>query len=421
MQRFLGLFLIAVGSMQVLVAVTMGIVLLAHLGTPHDFHSDTFTALGLACVLVPVVAGPLFIFLGVRLMANTQPWTGAAAGTDGRVYGYQPDQEEARQHKGREFRVRYTQPARRRASTLVVRVEAHSPEGLQFDEETWFDRMCKSLGIAREHQTGDREFDERVYVRGALDRFTEEYLSDGRKRLAILALLRAGFTQVRLTGTAAEAEWHGFSPGPDTNPDLAREAAELLFQLAERVPDFNPNRGGQPVDVGLAWAVVLWVAAALYAGLFACAFLMPPVHIGTLVWPALLTFLGAYPVFGWVSAYLLRGQSTSHDRWAALMGLGLVLLGVGSVGAVAAANAVGDPGEPTTRELVVSSKRASRGKSTSYYVSVPAWDGAGTIEFAVSREQYDLTVQGKTRLELTTGPGRLGIEWIKARRYVTPR
>ena len=40
-------------------------------------------------------------------------------------------------------------------------------------------------------------------------------------------------------------------------------------------------------------------------------------------------------------AILLRGKSTSHDRWAKLMGPGVLLIGLGSLGTVAAVNALG--------------------------------------------------------------------------------
>ncbi len=72
------------------------------------------------------------------------------------------------------------------------------------------------------------------------------------------------------------------------------------------------------------------------------------------------------------------------------------------------------------RNIPVSDKRASKGRrSTSYFVTVPAWDGAGgTLDYEVSSQEYQSIVIGRSQLELTTGPGRLGIEWLKAQRLI---
>jgi hypothetical protein len=411
MQRSIGQFLLWAGvAVAFFVLVGGGILVFRpdSAGVPRES--------GFGIVLAALVAAPLLIYLGFRLLRGTKP---SAEEMDGRVGGYLPDQPEKRNLKGRTYEVEYQSRGNRRPSSLKIRVTARAPTPLQFDHKTWFDRLGVWLGIARPHQTGGREFDEVAYVRGRFEPFTEKYLADPGRRDAVQALLRAGFSQVCLTEEHVEANWPHFDPGTNGSPGLDELAARHLFKLADGIPERGKKQKPVPADDGALRVLAVWLAALLYAALFYCAILMPPLRIPELLVPVACAFAIIYPLFGWLSARLLSGHSASHDRWAYLMLFGIVLFGLGTIGAVAAVNALGDPAE--TREVTVIGKADTGGKARRYSVTVPDWDGRGSASLSVSREEYEQIVPNKTKLELTTGKGRLGIEWIKQRRFVTPR
>ena len=101
------------------------------------------------------------------------------------------------------------------------------------------------------------------------------------------------------------------------------------------------------------------------------------------------------------------------------MGSGVLLIGLGSFGTAAALNALADPTPPKVRRAEIREKQTKRtgrrGRSTGYYVYVEAWDSPGEmIRFPVSFGDYQRVMPGKSRLELTTGDGWLGIPWVKS-------
>jgi hypothetical protein len=117
---------------------------------------------------------------------------------------------------------------------------------------------------------------------------------------------------------------------------------------------------------------------------------------------------------------MLRGPSIAHDRWGRLMGWGALLLGAGSAGLVAAANGLADESPRVVRNELVIDQHVSRGRhGTSYYATVRDWDRpANRLDFSVSFAEHAAIRPGRSRLELTTRRGRLGIEWLRSKRVI---
>lgn len=411
MNRLLGLVLLAIGIVHALVGL-MGVVVVA---------SALRGGVGLLAFFLFIgLLGTGLVYGGYRVMRSAKP-IGAQPGP-GQFGEYLPDVSQSRQHQGRAYEVFFQKPTtgkNRRPSCLIVRVPAATPTTLQFNEENWFDRFCKGVGIAREHQTGDRDFDEAVYVRGPCDGYAEQYLQDDHKRSAIRAIKNEGFRAVRLTGSNVEAVWIGFNPSSDDRPGLTESAAQQLFALADRLPQEDASRPFARRDPHTTRHACLWIFLLALAAMLGFAFYYPPIRTGDLALAGLAIMLFVYPLFGWVAAFLLRGTSIAHDRWVLLMALGLFLIGLGCIGSVAAANALLDPGPLEERIVTISDKRVHQGRrnARSYYVAVPAWDRPGdTIEFQVSATQYSTITPGQSRLDLTTSPGALGIEWLHTKR-----
>jgi hypothetical protein len=376
--------------------------------------------IAVAALLLGVVGAVLF-YKGVRGCLSEIAKMAATPLIGGQVGNYVAHVAETRQYQGRAYVVFYQPPVKkrknRRPSSLTIRVPAVTP-AMHFNKENWFDRLCKHVGIAREHQTGDVVFDRAVYVRSPSDGYAEKYLNDAQKRAAVLALKRQGFHEVRLTGKRAEAIWKGFDPASHDRPGLTDDASRALLVLGSNLPRHEEDPFARP-DRHATWLKRLWLFALALAPLSAFAYFYPPIREAELCLAALGVFIVAYPMFAWVAASLLGGKSTSHDRWVRLMLAGVLLLGLGSIGGVAAVNALADNSPPEVRKIVVTNKRMSEGHrgSKSYYAVVPAWDRAGeTLEFQVSWQEYEAIVPHQTQLELTLGPGRLGIEWLKAQR-----
>ncbi len=419
MKRAFGLFLFASGLLFGALGLMMGVAFLAQTeGGSWEFSAMT---------LGGGVLGVLVAALGLRIIRRSRPLDHIPAKVEGRVGSYLVDAPEKKEADGRSYERLYRQPVRGKSgleSSLVVRVPVATPVALQFDRETWFDKACKAVRINREYQTGDAEFDAAVYVRGPGGRFTETYLSDPAKRLAIRELLAAGYERVRLTSKFALAEWPKFDPTADHSHSLTDEAAVHLHTLAAKLSpasDGGRERGTDSLAPPLG-LVLLWLFLIAWAFTAVAVFLYPPVRLGDWLIPAGVVFVIGFPMVAWVAALVYRGKSDSHDNWAKAVGVGLFLFAAGSVGIVGTVNGLPDSSPPMERTLSVVGKETSRGRrgGTNYHVLVPAWDGSnGTNKVNVSSDDYNRVVPRKSQVRLTTGRGTLGIEWVR-RKQVEP-
>jgi hypothetical protein len=203
---------------------------------------------------------------------------------------------------------------------------------------------------------------------------------------------------------------------------LTDDAAAELFVLADGVPadegEVAPDEAVQAGDGLGGWTALLWIGGVCFAALVICWFWYIPVRTWDLVGTGLGVAVVAYPVFLLMSVLLLRGASTSHDRLAPLVIVGVFLMALGSIGGVALVNGMADNSPPRLVTVPIIEKHLHRGRrgSTSYSITVRSWDRQGeTVNFSVSFDEYNRVTPNRSQLELATGRGALGIEWVIGR------
>jgi hypothetical protein len=286
--------------------------------------------------------------------------------------------------------------------------------------QTWFDRVCMRVGLAVEIETGDEVFDTECYVRSDTPDFAAAYLTDSIKRVAILDLRRMGFPEVLLSNGVLTATWTGFNPKAHDQPDLGAETAARLLILSRNLPEhrteFEHRTGGHRKK----WQVALWLFLIGFALTILGLIPYPPVLATDLLWRALIVFALAMPAFGYLAAVFLRGTSTSHHAWGALMLGAIFLLPTGSVGSTAILNGVTDDSAPTVHNAVITQKYTTRNKNrTNYHVRVASWREPGdTISYRVSQGEYNAVKEGQSQMVVSTRAGAFGIEWQASRHIV---
>jgi hypothetical protein len=229
--------------------------------------------------------------------------------------------------------------------------------------------------------------------------------------------LQQSFREVRLTLWRAEAVWQGFDPLQHDHPHLLSETARRLHVLAAELPSGHDFASSDSQWHAL-WHKILWAATIACAITAVMMGVYPPLRWLDLWSAALAAYVIVYPAFAFIAGFLLSGSSTSHDRWGRLVAVGAVLIGLGTLGSVAGINGLADHAPDDDRSVTVINKRISRGRrnSKTHYATVSAWDRPGdTLDFRVSEHEYERIVPGKSQLDLTLGPGRLGIPWVKAK------
>ncbi len=333
-----------------------------------------------------------------------------------RINGYLVDQAESHEVAGSDFEVIYRQPrfisrGILQVASLRISVSTKVPTSLGFSKESSFDCFCKRFGIANEHVMGDTEFDDYVYISGASDGYADVYLKDEHKRQAIRELLQSGFDSVGLHPQGVSASWTGFNPAKRHQTDLCVHAAKCLMTLADEIPQWSPQHVSSWKDGRFTMYALVGclLVAFLSAGTYSVPY--PPVRSIPRIPAGILLFAFVSVVFGVFSAWMLRGRSTSHLDWCAVVGLSLLTLLPTCIWGIAAVNGHCDRSTIEIKTAPIVAKRISRAH---HFVDVADWTYSGVISFRVNKSEY----HSASRAELEIGRGALGIEWLKTKRFL---
>lgn len=355
------------------------------------------------------------ILSGVTPDADATQFSYELVKSGSRINGFLVDQAESHKVAGRDFRVSYRQPIfgpryTRLPSSLDISVSTQVPASLEFVKESSFDRLCKQFGLANEHVTGDTEFDDFVYIRSRSDGYADVYLKDEHKRQAIRELLESGFDSVGLHPQGVSASWTGFNPAKRHQTDLCVHAAKCLMTLADEIPQWSPQHVSSWKDGRFTrYALVgCLLVAFLTTGTYSVRY--PPVRSIPQIPAGILLFPLVSIMFGVLSAWTLRGRSTSHSDWYAVVVVSLLTLLPTCIFGIAAVNGLCDRSASEIKTAPIVAKHISE---TTHYVDVADWKYSGVISFKVNKSEY----HSASRAELEIGRGALGIEWLKTKRF----
>lgn len=279
--------------------------------------------------------------------------------------------------------------------------------------EDALDRGAKRVGLAREAQLGDPEFDAAVYVESeAPEAAIRQALAAPAARAAAIALVRGpagevqlgeGRVSVRLDAEALEG------PGGAAVPALLDRLRALADALA--VPSDMPSRAeivqrravGHIAGIALAWLVSLLLAV----------FVRPPLVLEW--WPVLAALGAGVTLWLLVVAALglaLRGAPDSL-RWLAICALFFAFTApIAGMRVALRANASLDRAPAAAlRRLVTPIDASDRHVLVDVAGLVP---GEPTTRLAVPKDLVRGTLpKSPHSLELAVRPGRFGWAWVE--------
>jgi hypothetical protein len=295
-------------------------------------------------------------------------------------------------------------------------------------KERYFDRVAKTLGIAAEFQTGDRDFDRRAYI-----------LSDDRTLLTALAVdkpLRQGISQLMNTGTSNVVRCNGGrlwiecpakALSSKTLDDhtivqlLGGEAALKLATVRERLSSIHANDWSGERDPYIARAWFFYAVSAAVGALAIVSFFWS----ARLGFPRSLLFdnaerlavtSAAIGVLTFIAAAVLALRGTSR--------LHLVLLEIVLTVSPAAwyvsrtwyaeQNIRQDRSAVREEAIRVVERhiRTGRRRSRSYYITLEKWpDPRIERQMKVYASEYSLAVPGRC-VRVAYHSGRYGDPWI---------
>lgn len=299
--------------------------------------------------------------------------------------------------------------------SLSAPAGAASPVLLRAEKRS--DRFGKALGINRETQTGDAEFDHAVYVEtDAPDRVVKALLGDPEVRRLVLEWHRAGWAEVRFF--AGPGEWVRVqAPSPSEAMFEAATVEQVLGQLERIAPKLptpdalphhrKPSRGKWAIGLSVTLSFVGWVLPLASVNLW------PTLENGPIVASALVG-VALWLVLVPVSGLWLRGRSDSLRTLA--FSLGWLCFGLPplAVGVLTGANALLDSSPGHEHVVEVTDLWRTTGKNTSYNLRVRHWDRPGeSLRMRVRHPLYQRfeKMPAPRRAAIVVRDGALGWPW----------
>jgi hypothetical protein len=313
---------------------------------------------------------------------------------------------------------------------VVVKIfwglEVKTPLVFSLHRETGWDRAIKWLGLGRELQTGDAEFDRSIYVNGdhpALHRLLTE---DAKLRADIRVLMARTAARIFSDGRALWVESARLEHA--SSDDL-----RTLYRIVGAIRQHGPSPGTRHFD----W--FLWTAIGLEAlvwslALYGAPALVEVLHSDNVLrhgrmyfdnWALARTGLiaagAAFVVVFGLALVLMRGSCRGRRVLAECFLVLLLGLPWSGITAVSYFNRSRDTAPAQVHEYLITKKeeRTRRSSKPGWWTGHRLWlepRTAGAPRFAgaypVRYEEYRTRREGESLL-LKVRTGRLGIPWIE--------
>ena len=288
--------------------------------------------------------------------------------------------------------------------------------------ETGIDRFGKRLRLNREVQTGDQEFDAKVYIESdERDRVIQQVLASPAVKQAALAILDSGLLTLSMgpAGASARLNRAGAKSVYQVDAAAVRRAVEKLAALAQVLPAVDgaeirkPGRARGDLMVLISLVGFIVAAVGYYAlplGLTDYASPALPSDQDRVFGGSFVAWLLLIPAtWLWV-----RGHSRSLRNFLTIVLTSIYPMLTLVPEAAFAANAAFDPGPETVVQAMVAKRNSYRTKKARRYLTVTSWHkDAERIALQVSKGTWQRFNEGDP-VQLRLRPGTFGWEWVAA-------
>jgi hypothetical protein len=311
---------------------------------------------------------------------------------------------------------------------LLIGIDAAPGYDYFLKNENALDRFFKRIGFSVEHQTGNKAFDDKVYIVSDNRQFQKQLTADGEIVDALLKVFNFGRTyqcRVQEVRHSSGRLWIKYSTGNGFNERritaLASRVVPVLYSINKTLKHIPLTASGSwkdPFVIKATFLLAVSSALAVNGALQVYRFLYTtlPVAMDTdkLLQDALLLGGGIITLLLTLSFWTLGRSARAH--------LVLIeLLIVGSFGAVLTAyeqlndlNMELDRSQGRAYETTLLKKHVVRTRrSTNYYAHMNDWHHtAAGIEIKITGNLYNALAPGD-RLVVTEKPGYYDYRWIE--------
>ncbi len=348
---------------------------------------------------------------------------------------------------GLQYRWHYTPPAKNSPARAQLSIPMEVDYSLSFEREHAGRWLAKTLGFAREFQTGDEAFDKKVYIASDDPQIGDRLHSDAELRQVIKGLFGFGIQRVRLHKGRLSVSMSKTCPrlnllgvgavsrtlpdrgldmrtvGPILDEDQAEGLVQALHTLKRKLTVIShamygemsrvPNYQAYARLFNILSGSLITVGIALFV--FDRAARPEIVNFGHFFLHT-LSYSGAIVIVLLALLFLVLGRSSlGYAAFRNFVLAGIAGTGLCTSEALYTVNVELDTSAATLHSQRVTGSHTSRSRKggTRYYIDISGWNpGQGTYSVKVG---YALYQQAATnmRANVYTHPGYLGFEWVE--------
>lgn len=322
-----------------------------------------------------------------------------------------------RDYKGHSYEYHYFSGAKNSPSFLSISLNTSNLGKFVIRKESKFDVFFKNIGLTKEIQTGDKDFDDKFYITTDNAGFTKNYLNNKAVLQAIKAIYETGFKHIEVNKNKILAKKSPCSKKDKVEDKTIETIVENLLVIQKNAPETVEWEAGNQ-----AWKLKRIILFAVLGLLFILSMIFliaglatyPVLDAGKLFLFSLKYSIILWLVSCWISIKLLKGRASSHIEFLIAAGVFLFSYLLGAFGMTSYLNGKLDNSVPYEyQQLVIDKKIETSKNSKTYYAIVNSWrEDRETEKIKVGKSHYDKINSGETLLLISTKPGAFGFEWI---------
>lgn len=327
---------------------------------------------------------------------------------------------------GISYTVNFKRKGKKRSTTGTLRISVRAISHAEFkiSKESSLDRVAKAIGLSKEVQSGDRNFDEHHYILSDSVAFSTALLKVVEVRQEIASIFMLGFDRVEHDGATISAVMNT----ANRSDGDASHRTDCVVRALQGISQEISKTCVAAVDNLLAASTKRTISYSICigAGLTGLIFTIwgssayPLINSGELFRDSLEYSVPLYVIVLCLMFFMLRGRSSSHRDFIAFFFIALVGFPLAGYGIGIILNGRNDPGPLiqhsqliTDRYTTTTTKKGR--KTTHYHVRYDYWgQPPHQLSHSVSSSEYSAVVPGRSRVEIGVKPGKLGYEWISS-------
>jgi len=326
--------------------------------------------------------------------------------------------------EGVSYYYRYYPGSRNSPSYFKVAVNYASQGKFTLMKENGFDRFAKKIGLSLELETGDSSFDNKYFISSDYNDFIRNIFGSRQARTAVNALFEIGYNKLTYDRANLTALLTPFSTDKTFDQEAIENTVKQLLIIREQIQRSGEINTAEVKKHDFRRILVFGSMAVIeisgIIALIAGVTNFNPLDDFSVLSDSLKYSLPVLLVFVWLSFQLLKGYSSSHNDFLAVLIFCLFGFPISGWGFETFYNGKYDTSLSTFHEVYIIEKTYSSSKNgKTYYAVTESWRKNGQEKIKISWQEYE-SISEKNMMRVETGAGKMGFEWLKNYEIYSP-